>query len=81
MTREDFEELCVQNDLIETDSASVEIQYDDEGVYLTVRHKRVDLVCEAYHRLFDDEFLTASVQRFAQFIKLTETLTELPAPI
>ena len=79
MTREEFETLCEQKQLVETDSASVEIQHDDQGgVYLTVAHKRLEMRCEAYHLLSDEEFLTDSVDRFAKFIQLTADVLEEP---
>lgn len=82
MTKNEFESLCAQQGLVETDTASVAIEHDDEEqtVTITVTHKVVAIEpCAAHHPLSDDGSLTRTVEVFAQFIAHTAGITELPA--
>ena len=84
MTKQEFEDLCAQSGLAETQTASVLIEYkrNDQDVSVTVSHKTLAIEpCSAYHPLSDDEYLTESVQRFAQFIASTADVSDQPAPL
>lgn len=82
MTKQEFEDLCAQSGLAETNSASVSIEYreNDTVVEITVTHKVVPIEpCSAYHPLTDDDSLRRSVDLFSQFITLTAEITSYPA--
>ena len=84
MTKQEFEDLCAQSGLAETQTASVLIEYEagDQDVSITVSHKTLAIEpCSAYHPLSDDEYLTESVQRFAQFISSTADVNDQPDPL